>query len=102
MAKSLTSVAIPYEVTAPQQLNTDLFKVLPAFFFSLSFFCFCLFCDTRRNNCNLVQVLDLSLSLFRVSLAWLTMSLVVEITIQSQRSKEKGAKRLLHEFAGGK
>ena len=31
MAKSLTSVAIPYEVTAPQQLNTDLFKVLPAF-----------------------------------------------------------------------
>ena len=41
--RSLTSVAIPYEVTEPQQLNTDLFKVLPAFFFSLSFFCFCLF-----------------------------------------------------------
>ena len=41
-----------------------------------------------------MQVLDLSLSLFFVSLAWLTMSLVVEITIQSQRSKEKGANAL--------
>ena len=49
-----------------------------------------------------MQVLDLSLSLFFVLLAWLTMSLVVEITIQSQRSKEKGAKRPVHEFAGGK
>ena len=50
-----------------------------------------------------MQVLDLSLSLFFVSLAWLTwMSLVVEITIQSQRSKEKGAKRPVHEFASGK
>ena len=61
--------------------------------FSL-FFCFCLLgvffvCDARRNNCNLFQVLDLFLSFFCVSLAWLAMSLVVEITIQSQCSKKR-------------
>ena len=59
--RSLTSVAIPYGVTAPQQLNTKLFEVPPAFFFILLFFvCWGFFvCDTRRNNCNLFQVLDL-------------------------------------------
>ena len=36
--RSLTSVAIPYGVTAPQQLNTKLFEVPPAFFFILLFF----------------------------------------------------------------
>ena len=37
--RSLTSVAIPYGVTAPQQLNMKLFEV--PLLFSL-FFCFCL------------------------------------------------------------
>ena len=35
--RSLTSVAIPYGVTAPQQLNMKLFEVPPAFFFILLF-----------------------------------------------------------------